>query len=145
MVTMTADQRREGARKEYNANLAECPGHELLAVLSDKWVTLVVAALADGPLRYADLARTVAGATQKMLTQTLRKLERDGVINRTVTPSVPARVDYALTSLGRDLLPLQRGIKAWAETHIQDVHAARSRYDTAAAMPHLRDSGERRG
>ena len=133
MATATADQRRQEARQGYNANLAKCPGHELLAVLSDKWVTLVVAALADGPLRHADLARTVAGATQKMLTQTLRKLERDGVISRTVTPSVPVRVDYALTSLGRDLLPLQRGIKAWAEAHIEDVHAARRRYDAAAS------------
>jgi DNA-binding HxlR family transcriptional regulator len=131
MPTATADQRRQEARRRYNANLAECPGHEVLGVLSDKWVTLVVAALADGPLRHADVARTVAGATQKMLTETLRKLERDGLISRTVTPSVPARVDYALTPLGQDLLPLQRGIKAWAEAHIEHVHSARARYDAA--------------
>lgn len=129
MVTATADQRRAETRQAYIANLAECPGHELLAVLSDKWVTLVIAALADGPLRHAELSRVVAGATQKMLTQTLRKLEREGMVSRTVTPSVPARVDYALTILGRDLLPLPRGIKAWAESHIEDVQAARSRYD----------------
>ena len=133
MVTASADQRRRDAREEYNANLAACPGHDLLGVLSDKWVTLVVAALADGPMRHADLARTVAGATQKMLTQTLRTLERNGMVSRTVTASVPARVDYALTGLGRDLLPLQRGIKAWAEAHVDDVRTARERYDVAAS------------
>ena len=68
-----------------------------------------------------------------MLTQTLRTLERDGLVTRTVTASVPARVDYALTPLGQDLLPLQQGIKAWAETHIDDIHAARRRHDQAAA------------
>jgi DNA-binding HxlR family transcriptional regulator len=101
----------------------------VLAALSDKWVTLVVSALADGPLRHSELARTVAGATQKMLTQTLRKLERDGLVTRTVTPAVPPRVDYELTDLGHDLLPLQRAIKAWAETHIERIHDARARYD----------------
>jgi DNA-binding HxlR family transcriptional regulator len=128
---MTAEMQRAQARSEYNANLAECPGHQLLATLSDKWVTLVLAALADGPLRYSELSRTVAGATQKMLTQTLKKLERDGLINRTVTPSVPVRTDYELTELGWSLLPVQRAIKHWAETHIEEVHAARARHDSA--------------
>jgi DNA-binding HxlR family transcriptional regulator len=131
MATMTADERRERLRRDYNANLAECPGHQLLAVLSNKWLTLIVAALADGPLRHSELARIVAGASQKMLTQTLRTLERDGLITRTVTPEVPPRVDYELTDLGRGLLPVQRAIKAWAEEHIEDVHAARMRYDAA--------------
>jgi DNA-binding HxlR family transcriptional regulator len=130
MATMTAAQRREHQRREYNANLAECPGHRLLATLSDKWVTLVIAALdEDGPMRHSELARTVAGASQKMLTQTLRKLERDGLLTRTVTPSVPPRVDYELTPLGHSLLPVQRAIKAWAEEHIEDVEDARARYD----------------
>ncbi|GGQ49041.1 winged helix-turn-helix transcriptional regulator [Couchioplanes azureus] len=131
MTTVSAAERRERARRAYNANLAGCPGHELLSALSDKWLTLVVSALADGPLRHADLAREVAGASQKMLTQTLRKLERDGLVSRTVTASVPARVDYALTPLGEALVPLQRAIKQWAETHIPEVHAARKRYDAA--------------
>ncbi|MFI7599439.1 winged helix-turn-helix transcriptional regulator [Actinoplanes sp. NPDC049681] len=129
MATVSAAERRERARRAYNANLAECPGHELLSALSDKWLTLVVSALADGPLRHAELARTVAGASQKMLTQTLRKLERDGLVTRAVTASVPARVDYALTPLGAALVPLQRAVKEWAETHIPEVHAARARYD----------------
>jgi DNA-binding HxlR family transcriptional regulator len=128
MPTMTAAARREQERKEFNANLKECPGHQLLATLSDKWVTLVTAALADGPQRYNELSRTIAGASQKMLTQTLRTLERDGLVARTVTPTVPVRVDYELTELGRSLLPIQRAIKTWAETHITEVHAARDAY-----------------
>ena len=95
-------------------------------------MTLIVAALADGPLRHAELSRIVAGASQKMLTQTLRKLEREGLVSRTVTGAVPPRVDYELTGLGYGLLPIQRAIKAWAEQHIEDVHAARDRFDAAA-------------
>jgi DNA-binding HxlR family transcriptional regulator len=130
MATTTAAQRREQARDAYNANLAECPGHDLLGALSDKWLTLVVSALADGPLRYGELSREVAGATQKMLTQTLRKLERDGLVARTVTTAVPVQVSYELTGLGRELLPLQRAIKSWAESHIAQVHLARAAYDS---------------
>ncbi len=129
MATISAAEKRKISRREYNANLAECPGHEVLATLSDKWVTLVISALADGPLRHSEVARIVAGASQKMLTQTLRKLERDGLVERTATASVPPRVDYELTRLGHDLLPLQRAIKTWAESHIEAVHAARARYD----------------
>lgn len=129
VVTHTAAEVRRGAREEYNANLRECPGHQVLATLSDKWVTLVVSALADGPLRYNELGRVVVGATPKMLTQTLRTLERDGMVSREVVPAVPVIVRYELTDLGRDLLPLQRAIKAWAEQHIPQVHAARAAYD----------------
>jgi DNA-binding HxlR family transcriptional regulator len=123
--------KRQAARTEYNANLVQCPGHQLLARLSDKWVTLVLSALADGSLRYTELSRTISGASQKMLTQTLRKLERDGLISRRVTPTIPPRVDYELTELGQSLLPVQRAIKAWAETHIEAVHAAQSHFDSA--------------
>lgn len=130
---MNAEQRREQQRREFNASLAECPGHELLATLSDKWVTLVLDALADGSQRYSELSRTIAGASQKMLTQTLRKLERDGLLTRTVTPSVPPRTDYELTRLGASLLPVQQGIKHWAETHVEEVHAARRDYDEPGA------------
>ena len=129
MTTKSAAQRRDEARRVYNANLAECPGHDLLAALSDKWLTLVVSALADGPLRYAELSRAVAGASEKMLTQTLRKLQRDGLVTRTVTAAVPVQVTYALTGLGRELLPLQRAIKRWAEEHHDQVRRARLDYD----------------
>ncbi|MDH6705867.1 DNA-binding HxlR family transcriptional regulator [Kitasatospora sp. MAA19] len=89
----------------------------------------VADALADGPQRYRDLRRRLAGVGEKMLTQTLRALERDGLLTRSVTPTVPARVDYALTPLGRDLLPLVQAIKAWAESHLPEVLAARADYD----------------
>jgi DNA-binding HxlR family transcriptional regulator len=126
MPTMTAAERRAETAEAYNAYIAECPTRQLLDALSSKWVTLVVVALADGPQRYSDLARTIAGVSQKMLTQTLRQLERDGLVERTVTPAVPVRVDYALTPLGTSLVPLLREIKLWAETHMDDVLAARA-------------------
>jgi DNA-binding HxlR family transcriptional regulator len=130
--TLSAAQRRERARAAYNAYVASCPSRQVLDVLSDKWVTLVLTALADGPRRYSALARTIAGVSQKMLTQTLRALERDGLLTRTVTPSVPVRVDYELTPLGRSLLPVVQAIKDWAETHIEEVHAARAAHSQAA-------------
>ncbi|HEX4399214.1 MAG TPA: helix-turn-helix domain-containing protein, partial [Trebonia sp.] len=94
MATMTAAQRREQERDAYNAYVAECPSRQVLDALSDKWVTLVLTALADAPRRYSELSRTIAGVSQKMLTQTLRLLERDGLVTRTLTASVPVRVDY---------------------------------------------------
>ena len=130
MATMTAAQRREQARIEYDAFLKSCPTNQLLDRISDKWVSLVVSALADGPMRYSDLGRKIAGVSPKMLTQTLRSLERDGLLTRTVTPSVPVRVDYALTPLGQNLALLLTAVKDWAETHFDEVHEARERYDT---------------
>ena len=117
---MTAAQRREQERDAYNAYVAECPSRQVLDALSDKWVTLVLTALADAPRRYSELSRTIAGVSQKMLTQTLRLLERDGLVTRTITASVPVRVDYQLTPLGRTLLPVVRAIKDWSETHISE-------------------------
>ncbi len=131
MTTMPAAALRSEARHAYNANLAGCPGHMLLTILSDKWVTLVVAALGERPRRHSELARTVAGATQKMLTQTLRSLERDGLVERTVTADVPPHVSYRLTPLGEELLPLQRMIKIWAEEHVDQILGARAKHDAS--------------
>lgn len=130
MATQTTAQRRDDARAAYDAYLAVCPARELLDTISDKWVSLILNALADGPLRYSDLGRIIAGVSQKMLTQTLRGLERDGLVSRTVTPSVPVRVDYALTGLGHDLQPVMLAIKTWAESHIEQVRDAREAYDS---------------
>ncbi len=116
-------------RAAYDAYLAQCPARQLLDRIGDKWVSLIVNALADGPQRYTDLSRRLVSVSQKMLTQTLRNLERDGLLTRTVTPSVPVRVDYALTPLGESLLPLMRAIKAWAEQNMDEVLAARAGYD----------------
>ena len=129
MPTMTTAERRAERRDQFNAYLATCPARQVLDALSDKWVTLVLCALADGPRRHSDLARVIAGVSQKMLTQTLRNLERDGLLARTVTPSVPARVDYELTALGESMLPVVGALKLWSESHIADIHAARRAYD----------------
>ena len=129
MATTTAVQRREQAKHDYDAFLAGCPTRELLSTLTDKWAALVIPALAGGPQRHSELARRIAGVSQKMLTQTLRKLERDGLVSRTVTASVPVRVDYALTPLGQELFPLMVAIKTWAETHMDRVFEARTQYD----------------
>jgi DNA-binding HxlR family transcriptional regulator len=129
MTTRTQAERRRERRAAYDAYLAECPSRRLLDRISDKWVSLVLTGLADGPRRYSDLGRLIAGVSEKMLTQTLRTLERDGLVTRTLTPATPVRVDYALTPLGRSLLPVMAAVKTWADTHIEDVEAARETYD----------------
>lgn len=129
MATMTAAQRRAEAKVDYDAYLAVCPTRQLVGVLADKWFCLILSALADGPMRHAELRRRIAGVSQKMLTQTLRTLERDGFVTRTVTPSVPVRVDYELTDLGRDIRPVMQAIKDWAEHNMGEVIAARANWD----------------
>jgi DNA-binding HxlR family transcriptional regulator len=131
MPTKDAATRRQEAARAYDAYLSSCPARQLVDRISDKWVTLILPALADGPQRYSDLSRRIAGVSQKMLTQTLRSLERDGLLTRHVTPSVPVRVDYELTPLGMSLMPLIACIKEWAETHMEQVTAARREYDSA--------------
>ncbi|WP_214406302.1 winged helix-turn-helix transcriptional regulator [Pseudonocardia lacus] len=133
MPTRTAQQRRADAARAYDAYLAACPARQLLDRISDKWVTLVLTALADGPQRYSQLGRRIAGASEKMLTQTLRALEHDGLVARTVTASVPVRVDYRLTPLGESLLPLVASIKQWAEAHMDEVLAARAAHAAAGS------------
>jgi DNA-binding HxlR family transcriptional regulator len=129
MPTMTAQQRRDEARVEFDAYLAECPSRKLLDRIADKWVALVVKSLGDGPKRYSEVSHQLAGISQKMLTQTLRSLERDGVLTRSVTPSVPVRVDYELTPLGESLAGVLGQLKMWAEQHMPEVDRARADYD----------------
>lgn len=110
----------------------DCGSRQVIDRIGDRWSVLVVLTLADGERRYGELAERIDGISQKMLTQTLRGLERDGLVTRTVHASVPPRVDYALTGLGRSLLELVSGLEAWATTHLAEVQAARARYDTDA-------------
>ncbi|MCX4751540.1 helix-turn-helix transcriptional regulator [Kitasatospora sp. NBC_01287] len=131
MRPRTAAQRRAEARDAHQARFADCPTNRLLERVGEKWVAVVLKELAEGPCHYGELARAVAGATQKMLTQTLRRLERDGLLTRTVGPSVPARVRYALTPLGQSLLPVLAAVTCWAEQHIAEVDRARAAYDGA--------------
>ena len=106
-----------------------CPSRQVLDRIGDAWSVLVVGILRDGSLRYSELAERIEGISPKMLTQTLRALERDGLLTRTVHAVVPPRVDYELTPLGRSLLGLVRALEEWAEGHIDDVEAARAAYD----------------
>lgn len=131
MPTMTAAQKRERDRQQYDAFIALCPSRQLLDRLTDKWVTLVLCSLGESGLRYSELARRIAGVSQKMLTQTLRNLERDGLVTRTVTPTVPVTVDYAITDLGRSLLAVVHQLKSWAEAHMDEVQASRESYDAS--------------
>jgi DNA-binding HxlR family transcriptional regulator len=136
MATMTAAQRRARAKVEYDAFLANCPSRKLLDRISDKWVALILAALGSNErqaMRYSELSRQLAGVSQKMLTQTLRSLERDGLVVRTVTPTVPITVTYELTVLGFSLHQLMCDVKAWAEAHMDEVLANRAIYDRRTA------------
>lgn len=107
----------------------ECPVREVLDRIGDKWSVLVVDRLGTGTKRFSELRRGIEGVSQRMLTLTLRGLERDGFITRTVFPTVPARVDYALTDLGRSLLVPVQGLADWARQHRPAVRRARVRYD----------------
>lgn len=101
----------------------------LLARIGDKWTVLVVQTLADGPKRFNELRREIPSVSQRMLTLTLRNLERDGLVNRTVTPTIPPRVDYELTELGHSLQKPICGLAQWAMQNVGAIHTAQSRYD----------------
>lgn len=141
MATQTAAEKRAEAKARYNAFLAVCPSQKLLDRISDKWVTLVLVALASGPdctddpraMRYSELSRLLAGVSQKMLTQTLRSLERDGLVRRTALATVPVTVSYELTDLGLSLHDTIRGLKAWAEGNMDEVLTQRAQYDARVA------------
>lgn len=106
-----------------------CASRRALDRLGDKWSTLVTGALSDGPLRFGQLSRTVPGVTPKMLTQTLRSLEQDGMVTRTHHPTIPPQVEYELTALGRSLEALHQQVRTWAEQHVEEVETARLRYE----------------
>jgi DNA-binding HxlR family transcriptional regulator len=104
----------------------------VLARIGDKWSVLIIMLLGGGPRRFNEIKRLVGGISQRMLTLTLRGLERDGLVTRTLFPSVPPRVDYALTDLGRSLWQPVEALGAWARTHQAEIDAARTRFDERA-------------
>src|ERR671924_255138 len=107
-----------------------CPLREVLDRIGDKWSVLVIDALGKGTHRFSDLQRGIdGGISQRMLTRTLRSLERDGLVTRTVHPEVPPRVEYDLTPLGRTLRELVRGLVKWSGAHLEEVDQARAAYD----------------
>jgi DNA-binding HxlR family transcriptional regulator len=116
-----------------NAFDPDCPTRVLLDRIGDKWTVLVVAALADSTLRFSELRAEVGGVAPKVLTQTLRALERDGILRRKVYAEVPPRVEYTLTRLGRSLADPIAVIQDWAEGHVASVLTARERYDSSVA------------
>jgi DNA-binding HxlR family transcriptional regulator len=106
---------------------------EILDNVGSKWTILVVRTLSAGPMRFSELRRAVSAITQKVLTATLRDLERDGFVRRTVTPTIPPRVDYELTRLGRELMVPVNALAAWALANRPKVQAARRTYDARQA------------
>jgi len=115
---------------------ANCHAREMLARVGDKWSVYVIHVLGDaGTLRFNELRSRVAGISQRMLTVTLRGMERDGLVTRTVYPEVPPRVEYELTRLGRTLRQLVRGLVEWSGAHLKEVDAARAQYDARNRRP----------
>jgi len=112
-----------------NVLSAQCPTRQALDLIADKWTTLVIYLLARGKQRYGDLHRQVGGISQKMLTQTLRKLERDGLVSRHIYPEVPPRTEYELTKLGHTLIPPMAALCEWAGNHLGELEQSRRRYD----------------
>lgn len=107
----------------------DCPTRQILDRIGDKWTVLVLLLLSDGPQRFNQLRRAIPGVSQKMLSQTLKGLERDGLVSRRAFATVPVTVEYAITPLGRTLVDTVDQLRLWAESHIGEVQKAQTRYD----------------
>lgn len=118
----------------YNPLNAQCPSRQLLELIGDKWTTLILYLLSIKTQRYSEMLHGIEGISKKMLTQVLRDLEAGGLITRKVYPVVPPMVEYSLTPLGQNLIPLILAIKDWAETHMDDILAARQSYTKRKEM-----------
>jgi len=121
---------------------ALCPTHTVLSTIAEKWATYVIELLGAGPQRYGTLRRSIGRISQKMLTQTLRRLEREGLVRRVVHPTSPPSVEYALTPLGQSLLEPVVQLRAWAEANADEVFHARALYDAqkkVSAKPESED------
>jgi DNA-binding HxlR family transcriptional regulator len=108
-----------------------CPSRQVLKRIGDKWTVLIMGILERGTIRFGTLRREIEGISQKMLTQTLRNLERDGLIKREVFAEVPVRVEYSLTELGKSLLPVLKPLIKWSEEHLKEIEAVQSQFDQA--------------
>lgn len=133
------DAQERTATSPGNTRVSDIESHDCRAVsailqrIGDKWSVLIISRLGEGPRRFNEIKRIIGGISQRMLTLTLRNLERDGLVSRTVTPTVPPRVDYALTELGRDLLIPIAALGQWAIEHTSCIEASRARFDEAEA------------
>ena len=126
MVTNEAADRSQVALDPYAAG---CPSRRVLDRIGDRWTVLIVGSLDDGPRRFSDIRRRVEGISQKMLTQTLRGLERDGLVTRTVYAEVPPRVEYELTAAGVTLRAPLKALETWSIEHFGTVSASWERFD----------------
>jgi len=122
-----------GANLPPNVFAADCPTRRVLDRIGDKWAVLILILLARGTKRFNELRREIDGVSQKMLSQTLKSLERDGLVSRRAIPTVPVTVEYSITPLGMTLHQAVDTLRLWAEAHIGAVEAARRRYDAGAA------------
>ena len=120
--------------KKNNVLNPRCPSRLVLDRIADKWTALIIQVLASGTRRYAELQREIGGISQKMLTQTLRSLERDGLVQRKVYPEIPPKVEYALSKLGRTLIEPLQAICRWSEKHLSELEANRERAKAKAAI-----------
>lgn len=112
-----------------NVYSSNCPTREVLNRIGDKWTALIIGVLEEDTMRFSDIRRRIGGISQKMLTQTLRNLERDGLVTRTVYAEVPPRVEYSLTPLGETLTETLAAVRNWAEANIDDVVESQQKYD----------------
>lgn len=119
----------------WNVMLATCPSRTSLARIANKWTAMIVIALSDGPLRFGAIRDAVGGISGKVLADTLRDLQRDGVLSRTAFDEMPPRVEYELTPLGLTLREPLTALGRWAESHIEEVEAARLSYDESLNSP----------
>jgi DNA-binding HxlR family transcriptional regulator len=133
--TGVTDSLAEMLAREPEAILGACPVRDVLDRIGDKWSVLVITLLGDGPMRFMELKRSIGMVSQRMLTRTLRGLERDGLITRTVHPMVPPRVDYELTPVGHGLQGLLADLATWAFAHAPEVASARAAYDELSDRP----------
>lgn len=116
-----------------NPYAANCPTRLVLDRIGDKWTVLLLGLLESGPVRFNQLRKRIDGLSQKVLSQTLKGLERDGLIHRKAYPTVPVTVEYSITPLGETLTAIVHNLVSWAETHIGEVQTAQRRYDTSAS------------
>lgn len=119
----------------WNVMLATCPSRTSLAKIANKWTAMIVIALSDGPVRFGTIRQAVQGISGKVLAETLRDLERDGIVTRTVYDEMPLRVEYELTPLGQTLREPLTALGLWAERHIEEVLDARDAYDGRSSEP----------
>jgi DNA-binding HxlR family transcriptional regulator len=128
---LVSGSKLRGENQPPNPYDSKCPTRVILDRIADKWTVLVLGSLCEGPLRFNQLRREIDGLTQKMLSQTLKGLERDGLVSRKVTPTVPITVEYSITPLGATLSVTVEELQRWARDHIGQVVDAQRRYDAA--------------